>query len=193
MNASIEKYLKVYNCLQLIGWLSAIIILPFSFLLAAYIIVVFQIISLLEVLHAYKKWNHSKPFLCFVQIVARLFILFFSILIIFVTILKPIPYFEIVVYIMFVTWCIAEIIRYLYYCSQLMKIKNHAIVWLRYSAFIICYPIGLACEFFVIYNVFKYNDIFAIKLLMVVAVMVYVFLFPRLYLHLLNQRKQKLI
>jgi len=74
-----------------------------------------------------------------------------------------------------------------------MKIKNHAIVWLRYSAFIICYPIGLACEFFVIYNVFKYNDIFAIKLLMVVAVMVYVFLFPRLYLHLLNQRKQKLI
>jgi len=192
MNASIDKYLKGYNLLQLIGWLMAVIILPFNFLVGAYTIVVFQTISLVEVFHAYKKWNHSPPFLCLVQIIARLFILFFSISIILVTFLKPIPYFEEVVYLMFVTWCVAEIIRYLYYSANLMKFKNHAIVWLRYSAFILCYPIGLACEFFVMYNVFKYNEHIAVKLLMIFAVIVYVFLFPKLYLHLLKQRKLKL-
>lgn len=193
MNASIEKYLKVYNCLQLIGWLSAIIILPFNFLLATYTIFAFQIISLAEVFHAHKKWTNSSPWLCFVQIIARLFIISFSLLIVAITFLKPILYFADIVYVMFVTWCIAEIIRYAYYITLLFKNESKFISWLRYSAFIICYPIGLACEFFVMYNVFKYNDMLVIKLLMIIAVIVYVFLFPRLYLHLLRQRKSKLI
>lgn len=192
MNASIEKYLKVYNCLQLIGWLLAIIVLPFNFLFASYTILLFQIISLIEVFHAYKKWTNSSPWLCFVQTGARLFIIIFSLLIVVVTFLKPIQYFAAVVYIMFATWCIAEIIRYTYYITLLFKKESKIISWLRYSAFIICYPIGIACEFFVMYNVFKYNDILAIKLLMLIAAIVYLFLFPRLYLHLLQQRKTKL-
>lgn len=192
MNTSIEKYLKAYNCLQLIGWLSAIIILPFNFLLAVYIIFVFHIISLAEVFHAYKKWTNSSPWLCLAQTIARLFIIIFTLLIIIVTLLKPILYFVDVVYIMFATWCIAEIIRYVYYITLLFKKENKIISWLRYSAFIICYPVGLVCEFFVMYNVFKYNNNIAIKLLMIIATIVYVFLFPRLYLHLFQQRKKKL-
>lgn len=192
MNASIEKYLKLYNLLQLSGWMLALLSLPFSFFFSFYTILAFQVFSLLEIYHAYKKWNNSSPFLCFIQTVARLFILFFSIRIIFVTFLKPIPYFSEVVYVMFVSWCIAEIIRYRYYVTLSFKQKNKIITWLRYSVFIICYPIGLTCEFFVMYNVFKYNNIIALKILILVTAIAYFIFFPKLFKHLLKQRELKL-
>lgn len=192
MNASIEKYLKVYNIVQLAGWLLAIISLPFSFLFSCYTIFAFQILSVLEIFHAYKKWNNSSPLFCFIQIGARIMILSFSIIIIFATFLKPIPYFENVVYLMFAAWCIAEIIRYAYYVSQLFQKENKIIVWLRYSAFIICYPIGVACEFFIIYNVFKYTDFLAVKIMIVIVGLTYFYFFPILFNHLIKQRKLKL-
>ena len=75
MNARIEKYLKAYNLVQLAGWLLALVSLPFSFMLSFYTVCFVQLLSLLEIFHAYKKWNNSSPLLCFVQIAARLFIL----------------------------------------------------------------------------------------------------------------------
>lgn len=193
MNASIEKYLKGYNIVQLIGWTFALVSLPLNPLVSILTVVIFQTLSLLEIFHAYKKWTYSSPFYCFVQIGARLFVLFFTCLMIFATIFKPLLYFEYVVYLMLVTWSVAEIIRYSYYVKQLFNKDNKSITWLRYSAFIICYPIGLFCEFYVMFTVFKYNNILAIKIIMVIASFIYIFLFPKLYKHLLKQRKIKLI
>ncbi len=192
MNARIEKYLKAYSLIQLTGWLVAILILPFSFVASYAVICAVQLLAVLEIFHAYKKWNHSSPLYCFVQVGARLFILGFTLWIITISLLKPIPYFEAIVYIMLTAWCIAEIIRYMYYLRQLFGHPNTLIIWLRYSAFIICYPVGLACEFFVMFNVLKYNDLVAVKIVMILVAIAYLFMFPRLYNHLLIQRKQKL-
>ncbi len=192
MNARIEKYLKAYNLVQLASWLTAIMVLPFNFIYAFYTISFVQSLSIAEVYHAFKKWNNSSPFLCFVQIGARLFILYFTADILFISISNPIPNFNEVIYVMLAFWCIAEIIRYAYYITQLFKKENNIITWLRYSAFIICYPIGLTCEFFVLFTVFKYYDILAIKILIVIVAISYFILFPKLFKHLLKQRKQKL-
>jgi very-long-chain (3R)-3-hydroxyacyl-CoA dehydratase len=199
MNARIEKYLKAYNLVQLAGWLLALIFISLDIDSAFFIIFFFQFISLLEVIHAHQKWTQSSPFLCIIQIGARLFILVLVKLLFFQFYFRECNYVDTLVSIMdsviksmFYAWCIAEIIRYAYYVTQLFKNENKTITWLRYSAFIICYPIGLTCEFFVMYTVFKHNDI-VIKILMVIVAIVYVFLFPRLYLHLLKQRKLKLI
>lgn len=193
MNARIEKYLKAYNLVQLTGWLLAIISLPFNFLFSFYTICVVQLLSVLEIFHAYKKWNNSSPFFCLIQIAARLFILFFTFTLLFISIFREIPFLNQVVYVMLTAWCVAEIIRYLYYVTQLFKIENYTITWLRYSAFIICYPVGLLCEFFILSAVFKFNDSMAIKILMIIVEIIYIFLFPKLYKHLLKQRKQKLV
>jgi len=193
MNASIEKYLKTYNFLQLFAWFIALLFLNFNPEISLSIILIFQIISLIEVYHAHKKWTSSSPFLTFVQIGARLFILSLVYVIIYQFLFRDLGYFDEIIIVMFHVWCIAEIIRYAYYVTQLFRKENKIITWLRYSAFILCYPIGLICEFFVMFTLFKHNENTAIKILMILAAIVYFFLFPRLYLHLLRQRKQKLI
>lgn len=193
MNARIEIYLKAYNLVQLTGWFLALVSLPFSFMLSFYTVCFVQILSLLEIFHAYKKWNNSSPLLCFIQIAARLFILFFTYLLIFFTIFKEILFFYTVVYSMLLAWFIAEIIRYAYYVSGMFNVQGKLITWLRYSAFIICYPVGVIAEFFIMYTVFKYDDLLSIKILMIIVALVYLYFFPKLYLHLFKQRKLKLI
>ncbi len=193
MNARIEKYLKAYNLVQLTCWLVAFMALPFNFLVSFYTIVVVQVLSLSEVFQAYKKWNNSSPLFCFIQIAARLLILFFSFLLIFISIFRKIPFLYEVIYIMLVAWCMAEIARYSYYVMRLLQKENKMLTWLRYSVFICCYPVGVICEFYILFVVFRYNDIFAIKMLMIAVALIYVYYFPKLYLHLFRQRKQKLI
>ena len=61
MNARIEKYLKAYNLVQLAGWLLAIVSLPFSFMFSFYTVCAVQLLSLLEIIHAFKKWNNLFP------------------------------------------------------------------------------------------------------------------------------------
>jgi hypothetical protein len=64
---------------------------------------------------------------------------------------------------MLLAWFIAEIIRYAYYVSGMFNVQGKLITWLRYSAFIICYPVGVVSEFFIMYTVFKYDDLLVHK------------------------------
>ena len=193
MNASIEKYLKAYNIVQFSAWFIALLFLNFDSEISLSTILIFQFISLVEIFHAYKKWTNTSVFLTFAQIVARLFILTLVYVIIFEFLFSDLGYFDDVIKIMFYAWCIAETIRYAYYVTQLFKKENKIITWLRYSVFIACYPIGLACEFLLMHFVFVKNDNILVRILLILVAIVYIFLFPRLYLHLLKQRKIKLI
>ena len=168
MNARIEKYLVAYNLVQLTGWLAAIIVLPFNLLYSFWIILFCQIFSLLEIFHAYNKWTNSSPFLCFIQTGARLMILYFIIIILCSIYLQPLKY-----------------------STELLNQKLKGIVWLRYNAFILCYPVGLICEIYIIVNLFVITSLY-VKVFLILVLIAYMFLFPRLYLHLLKQRKLKL-
>ncbi|MBK9329646.1 MAG: protein tyrosine phosphatase-like domain-containing protein [Sphingobacteriales bacterium] len=192
MNASIEKYIKAYNLLQLGGWLAGLACLPFNFLIGYYIIALFQIYSLAEIVHALKKWHNSSPLYSFLQIGARLFILFFSYVLILSSVFSPLPWLNEVVYVMLTAWCLAEVIRYGYYVMLLFKKEYKWLIKLRYTAFIILYPLGAGCECYLLYLIFHLNAILWIKILIIGVAILYVFMFPKLYLHLLRQRRKKL-
>jgi len=51
---------------------------------------------------------------------------------------------------LWMAWSLSEIIRYPYYMSAIMKMRMPRLEWLRYTAFIVLYPIGCVCEMGVI-------------------------------------------
>ena len=192
MNARIENYLKAYNLLQLTGWTFALLSLPFNFSISFYTVCIFQIISMVEIFHAWKKWNNSSPVYCFLQLSARLMILFFSYTIALITIFKPIHFFSEVLIILIIVWSLAEIIRYAFYLSQLFKLHIKIFTWWRYTAFTILYPAGILSEFYILYLMFILNNLIIIKILVIILGIVYLVVFPMLYLHLLKQRQKKM-
>lgn len=53
-------------------------------------------------------------------------------------------------------WSITEIVRYGFYVLKLGKFTvPYSILWLRYSAFFILYPLGLVCESATVYNSYE--------------------------------------
>lgn len=192
MNASIEKYIKIYNWLQLTGWTVALLNLPFNFSLSFYLVAVIQTLALVEVFHAQKKWIKSPVLLVFVQTFARIYILFWCYILIWMSIFKPINYLNSIIIILLTVWCVAEIIRYAYYTLQLYKNENKLATWLRYNVFIICYPIGVACEILILVSVFKNNELLIVKLCMIATFLAYIIYFPKLFKYLLKARQQKL-
>jgi very-long-chain (3R)-3-hydroxyacyl-CoA dehydratase len=198
MSTTIKKYLKAYNLVQLIGWFLALLIVPINIFISFIIICIVQLLSLLEVFHAYKKWSNSSVLFCFLQIGARLMILQIASFLYFSqTNFSPINFFtkenlEIVLHIMLIIWSIAEIIRYGFYVSIFCNVKSNKFLWLRYHAFIVCYPVGVICEIYLLLNVFLVSTTIP-KIFIVLVFIVYAIAFPVLYLHLLKQRKKKLM
>ena len=88
---------------------------------------------------------------------------------------------------MTLAWCIAEIIRSSYY----LKRQSNLITWSRYNAFIICYPIGVTSELYLIYSVAINKSKLSVTIALILLTIAYFIVFPSLYLHLLKQRKLK--
>ena len=47
---------------------------------------------------------------------------------------------------MLFAWCLTEIVRYPYYAFNLVNLNVGILTWLRYTLFIILYPIGASAE-----------------------------------------------
>lgn len=93
-----------------------------------------------------------------------------------------------------VAWSLTEIVRALNYLGDLLNKSWKTILWLRYSLFLVCYPIGVAGEFLILYGFWQWRgasvDLIAFSL-MAIGVS-YVVFFPKLFGHMLHQRKKKL-
>ncbi|CAL6022774.1 Protein_tyrosine phosphatase-like protein [Hexamita inflata] len=86
---------------------------------------------------------------------------------------------------LFVAWAIADIVRYGFYLKKQSKLFK----WLRYSCFIILYPIGVfGGELPLIYAHYsttkKSGELF--------LMLTYVPLFPYMYIHMIKQRVKNL-
>ena len=101
-------------------------------------------------------------------------------------------------------WTITEIIRYSMYA--LNKVP-YVLRWLRYTFFIVAYPVGVSGELLVSYagldyakskGVFsidlpnKLNFTFNFYLIMIFVMLIYIPLFPPMYFHMFGQRKKVL-
>jgi very-long-chain (3R)-3-hydroxyacyl-CoA dehydratase len=58
-------------------------------------------------------------------------------------------------------WSVGEVIRYGYFTlmlSGLLLTASNFVVWLRYSAFILIYPIGIGAEMWLVYRAIGKSD-----------------------------------
>ncbi|XP_027108875.1 uncharacterized protein [Coffea arabica] len=110
------------------------------------------------------------------------------------------------VFITFVAWSLSEVIRYLHYAINSTGNPPYWITYLRYTAFIVLYPIGVAPgEMWLMYQALPfikaknlYADFFAFLpfsnyTFVVILLIFYPFLWLKLYLHLFKQRSSKLL
>ena len=106
---------------------------------------------------------------------------------------------------MVLAWSVTEIIRYSYYMVGLIGMKFGVLTWLRYSVFIILYPLGAGSELLCIYKAYhdiaifrpydielpnNYNFTFRFQYLVLLVVISYLPGFIALYYYMFAQRKK---
>ena len=104
-------------------------------------------------------------------------------------------------------WCLVEIVRYPFYAFNLINIKVEILTWLRYSLFIILYPIGALGEMWCYFDALPflatskalriempnaYNFTFSPYMVTIIILLAYFPLMPPMYFHMLAQRKKVL-
>ncbi|CAH2099944.1 unnamed protein product [Euphydryas editha] len=104
-------------------------------------------------------------------------------------------------------WSITEIIRYAYYAFNLLNVVPQLLLFLRYSTFLVLYPLGITGELLCMYHSLdeihekqlytismpnKWNFIFNYYYILIFYMFLYIPLFPYLFGHMLKQRRKML-
>jgi len=108
-----------------------------------------QAFAFLETVHCYFGFTGGKVFTNFIQAFGRALIL------VYLSLNSRAQNSEFV-FLLFASWCFADIIRYPYYLFTLMRKRMPRLEWLRYSAFVLLYPLGCAGEIGVIEATIKH-------------------------------------
>lgn len=89
-----------------------------------------------------------------------------------------------------IAWSITEIIRYGFYVAKLIFPDNlpYELVWLRYSAFFVLYPLGLITEFYVVYLSLDAAGTGFFHYFLVFGLFLYIPGFITLYSYMIKQR-----
>jgi len=200
-----------YNCTQTIGWSFIFYKLVHHLVggvpdLSLYndvqvLLQVFQSLAVLEVVHALVGIVRSSVLVTLQQIFARMYITWI--------ILYNLPPAQnsIGFPILLFAWSVTEMIRYSMYAVTMLTSPPYLLVWLRYTFFIIAYPMGLMGELIVSYAGRSYaqeKEIFAVTMpnklnvtfhfptVIFVFMVFYVIFFNPMYFHMFGQRKKVL-
>ncbi|OIT37406.1 PREDICTED: very-long-chain (3R)-3-hydroxyacyl-CoA dehydratase 2 [Nicotiana attenuata] len=199
-------YLFSYNSLQFLGWTVALFRILSNFIStqsvtgtyasAGELICLLQCCAFLEVVHGaigivpsgavlpLMQWSGRTHFL--LAIVRR------------IVEVQESPS----VFMTFLAWSLSEVIRYSHYALSCIGSPPYFITYLRYTAFILLYPVGIGPgEMWLMYQALpfiKKRNLYADSLpfsycnFVKVLLLVYPFLWLNLYLHLFKQRRSKL-
>ncbi|KAL3892152.1 hypothetical protein ACJMK2_004387 [Sinanodonta woodiana] len=202
-------YLVAYNVAQVIGW-SAILFASISELVSyrsydslykdiAPMLYIFQTAAVLEILHSVTGIVRSNPLLTAFQVYSRVFVLWA------VLYSVPIVHNAFAVVLLVFAWSITEVIRYAFYVFGLVGEVPYILQWCRYSFFIVLYPVGVTGELLSILNGLPYvksyklyfmelpnafNMSFNFYYFLIITMLLYIPIFPQLYLHMFAQRKK---
>ncbi|XP_011634290.1 very-long-chain (3R)-3-hydroxyacyl-CoA dehydratase 2 [Pogonomyrmex barbatus] len=165
-------------------------------------IIIFQNAALLEIIHAATGMVPSNVIITTLQVLSRVIVVVAIILATPYTYAASSPGLPLAL----IAWSITEIIRYFYYFVNLINIVPYVLVWLRYTTFIILYPLGITGELLCFYSAIKYatanpdswsytlpnkwNFTFSYLYFLVTVVLTYIPSFPQLYLHMFAQRRK---
>lgn len=115
-------------------------------------LVVFQTGAIAEIAHAALGLVRSSAFNTFFQVASRLFVLYGAL-----EIGPTVSRQKLALVMMLTAWCLSEMIRYSFYACNLMMNKAPSfLTWLRYSAFMILYPVGITGEVVTLYRALPY-------------------------------------
>jgi len=145
----VKFWLVLYSAIQCLGWTYALLLLPSGAQAADDIIARFTYFQIAEVLHAVLGMVPSNPATTAMQIASRVGA---------VQIVacaqsssareQMLPWMTLFYY----AWCITEVIRYLYYALNTSGIQLFPLTWLRYSTFLLLYPMGVTGELGTVYT-----------------------------------------
>ncbi|KAF0980008.1 hypothetical protein FDP41_001161 [Naegleria fowleri] len=165
----------------------------------------FQTLAVLEIVHSMLGLVSSPIFTTLMQVFSRLFVVWFSL-----NLEHRVKYTEteaMFITSLLVAWCVTEVIRYSFYALKLYDICPYIIVWLRYTTFIVLYPLGVSSELALTYFRLKYvrenrpyslempnpyNMSFDSYIFVWIVMLSYLPGFPQLYLYMFTQRKKVL-
>lgn len=204
-------YLLAYNTIAALGWALALFQiarhvcitgeLQNAYSSAGSTVALFQLLSVLEIAHAAFGLTSGSPLTAAMQWVGRSNALYG------VVAAVPTVQSSLAVGATLAAWAMSEVIRYPWYASSLLGVCPYWLTWLRYSAFILLYPIGLLGEMCAMWLALpeiqakglrtvsmpnQFNFGFDYSLFLKVLLAFYPFLWLRLYSFLLRQRQGKL-
>ncbi len=191
-----KNYLLAYNATAFVCWLAYFV----SFTSADFqlnntnviLLAVAQGMAFLEIVHAVLKWVKSPVGSTTAQVFSRLLVLVLILLFYYRFNINPVCYAGIVT--VSFAWSITELVRYSFYFFQLQGKQPEALLWMRYSFFIVLYPIGVTGEWLVMGSPL-FGGLFSLWLYFAVAIPVavsYMYYFPVLYKYMWKQRREKL-
>jgi len=205
-------YLLAYNFGQVAGW-SYLLFQLFNYYLTDlkktvalwdYVgntVIYFQNAAILEILHAATGIVPSNVVLTTFQVLSRVM------LVCGVLLAAPVSIFSPGLPLALFAWSVTEIIRYGFYGLNLLNAVPSVLVWLRYTTFIALYPIGVTGELLCLYWAQRYagtqtvwsiempntyNVTFSYYYFLWTVMLLYIPLFPQLYLHMFALRKKVL-
>ncbi|KPI84138.1 putative Protein tyrosine phosphatase [Leptomonas seymouri] len=152
-----DMYLLAYNAGMCAGW-STVLLKVMKHLAeggsastaypeVATLLCIFQTGAVAEIMHSMAGLVRSPVGTTVIQVLSRLVVLYGSLRIGDTEATKSPVFVQMVV-----AWCLSEIIRYSFYSTNLLKAKVAPLTWLRYSAFMVLYPVGITGEIGCLYR-----------------------------------------
>lgn len=146
LSFALRTILQIHNFVCLFGW-TYVLLVTLHFLLYSpeeldkliqikEALAFFQSLAIMDIAFCFLKLSKANPLNTLFQVLGRLIILFLAVIQI-----HDWRYFVVAI-----PWSLSEMIRFFYYLNMQMKLKKEVFEWLRYSAFIVLYPIGYGGE-----------------------------------------------
>ncbi|XP_055707040.1 very-long-chain (3R)-3-hydroxyacyl-CoA dehydratase 2 [Phlebotomus papatasi] len=205
-----KMYLILYNAGQVLGWGYMLYQLVAYYTIdsgsgkslwnyLSLTVIVFQNAALLEIVHAAIGIVPSNVIITTFQVLSRVMVVCG------VVMATPTGKESPGLPLALLAWSVTEIIRYGYYALNLVKNVPKIVTWLRYTTFIALYPIGVTGELLCFYWAQDYarshgvwsvempngwNGTFSYFYFLWFVMLLYIPLFPQMYLHMFAQRRK---
>ncbi|XP_050464634.1 very-long-chain (3R)-3-hydroxyacyl-CoA dehydratase 2 [Cataglyphis hispanica] len=208
-----KLYLVLYNLGQTLGWSYILYLIIQHYINPSHNtlwdktqlpVIIFQNAAVLEIIHAAIGIVSSNVITTTLQVFSRVMVVVGVILATPDSYAAASPGLPLAL----IAWSITEIIRYFYYFANLTGIVPYILVWLRYTTFIILYPIGVTGELLCFYAAVQYsndnsdswsyilpnkwNFTFSYLYVLIGIMISYTPFFLHLYLHMFTQRRKML-
>ncbi|CAB3237231.1 unnamed protein product [Arctia plantaginis] len=210
-SASAKVYLILYNSIQTIGWTYMLLRSVLHFLdrgtldsywgVIKWTVIIFQNAAVLEIVHSIIGLVPSGVAVVLPQVFSRVFLVCGCLMVTEAATVSPgLP-------LCIFAWSITEIIRYTYYTLNLINSIPQPLLFLRYSTFLILYPIGVTGELMCMYHSLDeinekqlftismpnaWNAAFNYYYFLIFYMFLYIPIFPFLFGHMLAQRRKML-